>query len=110
VSSVSLIVVGLAFYLVIWLSIAAGGFVNDSGYYLCALAVSELVFTDDESQTAEKNAYDKEKFQRLRNEALNRMDVIRSTTGINFAGVLLSVQKSVAIGSLLLTLMGVAYR
>jgi hypothetical protein len=110
VGAASLVVLGLAFYLVIWLSIAAGGYVNDSGYYLCALAVSELVFTDDECQAAEKNSYDKEKFEKLRNNALHRMDVIRSTTGINFAGMLLSVQKSVTIGSLLLALMGIAYK
>lgn len=43
--------------------------------------------------------------QFYRMELLLRMESVRTTEGISFAGVLLSVQKAIAVGSLLITVM-----
>jgi len=108
--AIFLSIIGLAFYLITWVSIAAGGVVNDVGYTLSARGISELVYKDDYALTPEKNQYEKDRFEKLRVDVLFRMQVMRSTTGIMFAGILLSVQKAVAVGSVLLTLMQISYK
>jgi len=105
-----LFVVGMSFYVLTWISIAAGGVVNDLGYTWSARKVSALFYVNNDSLPAEENQRNKARFEMLRVDALIRMDVVRSTTGIMFAGVILSVQKAVAIGSVLLTLMQVSYK
>jgi len=99
----ALVFMGFLFYGLVWFSVAAGGFVNDKGYMLCVEKVGSIAYQKDASLNEEENLRASNMFRFRRMEVLMRMEIIKSTNGIKFAGILLTVQKAVAVGSILLT-------
>ena len=96
---------GYMLYGVVWLSIMGAGFVNDNGYFCCARAISALKYQDNEGMSAADNLTHRRYLEGHRMNALLRMDVLRETSGFTFAGAVVSVQKSFAVGSVLVTIM-----
>jgi len=104
-AAISSICFGYVLYGVVWLSIMAAGYVNDNGYFCCARAISVLKYQDNEDISAVDNLTHRRYFEGHRMNALLRMDVLRETSGFTFAGAAVFVQKSFAVGSVLVTIM-----
>ena len=104
-ASYAFIFCGVAFFFMMWLSVAAGGFVNDYVYKLCAKAVVELTFVDNPALTEEENLMDLNAFEGRRMQVLLNMAVVSAIHGIKFSGVILSTQRAITVGSILVTIM-----
>lgn len=91
---------GTLYFAVVWITIVAGGYVNDNSYRVCVTKIATLKYiSTSENQQGEKN------FEECRLNILQRMAVISSISGIKFAGIHLTTQKAIAVGSVLFTLM-----
>lgn len=102
-SGYALVFTGMFFYLEIWLSVASGGFVNDFAYRKAARNIIAIEYMPDPSMS-------KTEFDMYRVNTLQRMKFIGETYGIKFAGVTLSIQKAISVGSILITIMFLKYR
>jgi len=96
--------VGMLFYGTVWFSIVVGGYVNDNGYERALQKMNAIRCQNDTSLSEAENQKRKTNFKLHRIDALMRLEGIRMTSGIHFAGVILSTQKAVALGSVLVTL------
>jgi len=96
---------GFALYFGVWVSILGGGFVNDSAYTCSADAVSKLKYQSDGNMSVADNLLHYRYFEYHRMNVLMRLDVLRNTSGFKFFGSIVSVQKAIAVGSIIITIM-----
>ncbi len=99
---------GISFYGIVWLAVAAGGFVNDQVYKLCVAKACTLCVPGTvlagATDHSERAQYQTELLLR-RSAILHHLEAIKDTEGLKFAGILLSVKNALTVGSILLTIM-----
>ena len=108
-----LIAVALIFYIIGWIGVALGAYVNDSAYKratagICAVSYRE---GEEEEEDAHSPPSDDSSFQRnlifsfQRTQSLVRLEAIHKTHGIMFAGVILNIQRVVSLASILFAIL-----
>jgi hypothetical protein len=105
----SAMVSGYVVYASIWFTIIGAGYVNDSGHNGCALAVAALKYQDSKDMSAADNLMRRRYFEDHRVDVLRRMDAIANTSGLKFVGSVITVQKALAVGSVLITIMNLTF-
>jgi hypothetical protein len=112
VFSYVMLVIGLLFYSLVWLSVAYGGYVNDQAVRRASKNILQVKYKNknknkneekykvlDNIDTRLKYEFD---FTQIR--ILSIIKTIGETEGIKFIGVVLSIQNALSIGSILITI------
>ena len=101
VTGLSLTFFGFFFYFVIWVSVAAGGYSNDSTYKQSLNAIRLIDFEPSVPGSDEEKRAEQLTFEFLRMNTIKRIQASREVAGLKFAGVLLTLANAVTVGTLI---------
>ncbi len=94
---------GVLIYFTIWISVAIAGFSNDYVHSKCSCQVSAIPY-ETETETKLDNVANnlrRIEFERIRADAIIRLDAIKLTQGISFLGVKVTSANAISVGTLL---------
>ena len=83
------------------MSVAAGGYSNDSTYKQSLNAIRLIDFEPSVSGTDEEKRAEQLTFEFLRMNTIKRIQASRDVAGLKFAGVLLTLANAVTVGTLI---------